>query len=360
MGHFPRPSSDSMEEVEGVPRISSSGNRSPLARVAVVGLVALFSLGAACQELALRLQELAPARSPQEAVPEPPPRLEAVAEEVQITTDPSPELWPQISPDGNWLVSASQKTGNFELFLLQLSNPRLQYQLTTSSGDKCRATQSPDGQFFLFDRLDPAKQLFSLFKLARMERQDVPLIERAIHVLTPDLTVDGQRLAFGLAEQSKPLSCVPPLHEALAAGQPSLWVANPDGGAPVHLGRGFYPRWSRDGKRLAFVSLATGNADIWTINIDGSELTQITTDPSHEIDPAWSPDGTRLVFASDRRTRGNFDLWMLDFRDGRLIQLTANPGHDGGPAWSPDGRYIYYHSFRNGNWDIYRVAPVLQ
>lgn len=173
--------------------------------------------------------------------------------------------------------------------------------------------------------------------------------------------MDGRRLAFALVEKlTREQSCLPPLYEAVAEGQPSLWVANSDGSAPVHLGRGFYPRWSRDGKKLAFVSLATGNADIWTVNVDGSELTQITTDQSNEIDPAWSPDGTRLVFASDRRTRGNFDLWMLDLRNGRLVQLTGNSGHDGGPTWSPDGRYIYYHSFRGGNWDIYRVTPVLQ
>lgn len=120
------------------PRLSGS-------RLVAVGLIGLFSLGAACQELALRLGELA--RSGRETTPSQPPQLEAVAEEVQITTDPSPELWPRISPDGNWLVFTSQKTGNFELYFLQLSNPRLQHQMTASSGHKCRATTNPNGRF---------------------------------------------------------------------------------------------------------------------------------------------------------------------------------------------------------------------
>jgi Tol biopolymer transport system component len=350
-------------------RQAGGGLRVP--RVAVLGVLLLSAAGTGCRELEEFQKALdrmvqrapkAPAAASDAATPhEPAPRLEDVAEEVQITTDPSPELWPRVTSDGKALVFASQKTGNFELFALEFASPRLQHQLTTSAGNKCRTTLSPDGKSVLFDRVGPSAGS-SVFRMTFGEGRDTALIERAIHVLTPDLSPDGRRIAFGLAEATADpamlLACRPPLHEALAAAQPSLWVARADGSGPIYVGPGLYPRWSRDGKRLAFVSMATGNADVWTVNADGSELTQVTVDTSHEIDPEWSPDGTRLVFSSDRRTRGNFDLWMLDLRDGKLVQLTADPGHDGGPAWSPEGRYIYFHGFRNRNWDIYRVAPL--
>jgi Tol biopolymer transport system component len=352
--------------------------RCRIRQLGVLLVAALLVTGAGCEEeldkirreLARAIQPKAPppAPAPKEAeeVPPPPTALPGVAEEVQITTDPSVELWPRVTPDGKFLLFASRKTGTVELFALDLVNPRVQYQLTTSGGNKCRVTQNPDGTVLIYDRTDvgPDTSRLSLFRFSRPDGQEMPLVSRAIHVLTPELSMDGRRLAFSLAELSadaaRLVACEPPLHQALANAQPSLWVANPDGSGSVHLGRGFYPRWSRDGRRLAFVSFATGNADIWTVNLDGSDLTQLTSDPSHEIDPAWSPDGTQLVFSSNRLSPMNFDLWMFDLRDGRLVQLTADQGHDGGATWGPDGRSIYFHSYRNGNWDIYRVAPVLR
>lgn len=348
-----------------------SGKRACLLAAVAVGGV--FLMGASCegdfQTLRERLSDSIrpkPAAAPPkpEATPEPPFRLEAVAEEVQITTDPSPELWPRIAPGGTTLVFTSQKTGNFEVYYLDLANPRLQFQLSTRGGNKCRTTQTPDALTVIFDRYHGFPPKYSLLRMSWAERHEGVLLDRAIHVITPDLSPNGERLAFGLVEMGPAVDaaqlCVPPLHEAAAPGLPSLWFSSADGSHPIHVGRGFYPRWSADGRKVAFVSLATGNADIWTVNADGSELTQITFDRSHEIDAAWSPDGTRLVFASDRRTRGNFDLWMIDLRDGRIVQLTGDSGHDGGPTWAPDGRHIYFHSHRNGNWDLYRVAPILQ
>src|SRR5439155_12600431 len=67
---------------------------------------------------------------------------------------------------------------------------------------------------------------------------------------------------------------------------------------------------------------------------------QLTNDAAVEIDPAWSPDSSRVAFVSDRG--GHMDVWAYDLRDNRRAQLTEERGAVSGPAWSPDGNHIAY------------------
>jgi Tol biopolymer transport system component len=73
----------------------------------------------------------------------------------------------------------------------------------------------------------------------------------------------------------------------------------------------------------------------------------LTTAPGLEQDPTWSPEGTRIAYASDES--GNMDIWVKQIAAGRKINLSEdNPGYDGNPAWSPDGEWIAFVSDRNG------------
>ena len=70
--------------------------------------------------------------------------------------------------------------------------------------------------------------------------------------------------------------------------------------------------------------------------------------------PRWSPDGRLIAFQSDRT--GSHDIWLMDADGGRLLQLTDHPALDETPVWSPDGRWIYFASERDGELDIFRMA----
>jgi len=107
------------------------------------------------------------------------------------------------------------------------------------------------------------------------------------------------------------------------------------------------PAWSPDGTRIAFWSdRIDDNRDIWVMDADGANPTRLTELPGREENPAWSPDGTRLLFNTDSQ------LYSMDASGGdiQLLQESACCS-----SWSPDGSRIAFHSDRDGNNEIYTM-----
>lgn len=116
----------------------------------------------------------------------------------------------------------------------------------------------------------------------------------------------------------------------------------------------FYPVWTADGKKLAFVRTAEdGNTDIYTMNGDGSGIERLTSDPSIDTDPAWSPDGSKIAFA--RNLDGQDEIYVVDADGANEVRLTTNSSVEGNPAWSPDGEWIAFARNDSGNVDIYAM-----
>ena len=86
--------------------------------------------------------------------------------------------------------------------------------------------------------------------------------------------------------------------------------------------------------------------DLFVINADGSSgERRLTTTPGEDDHPTWSPDGTKIVFSSDRDAPaegGDFDLYVMDADGGDVRRLTDSPEFDYWPDWSPDGRSITF------------------
>ena len=111
------------------------------------------------------------------------------------------------------------------------------------------------------------------------------------------------------------------------------------------------PRWSPDGKRIAWVSTRDGNQEIYTIGVDGKDMKRLTNEIALDNNPAWSPDGKQIAFASSRT--GNFEIHVMNADGGNVRRLTNHPALDYWPAWSPDGKRIAFTSNRDGNYEIY-------
>lgn len=100
------------------------------------------------------------------------------------------------------------------------------------------------------------------------------------------------------------------------------------------------PAWSPDGTKLAFRSDRDGNPEVYVVNADGSGVTRLTNDPAPDYEPTWSPDGRQIAFVS-RRT-GQAEIFVMNADGANPVRLTDGAGDSYAPAWSPDGRHIAF------------------
>src|SRR5579863_1291439 len=156
-------------------------------------------------------------------------------------------------------------------------------------------------------------------------------------------------------------------------GQVSLFIAASDGSDERPLlssnASDYDPVWAPDGSSIVFTSERDGSADLYRVKPDGSGLERLTSDPAYDDQAAFSPDSRQLVYVTTRGS-GHAVLWTIDLAARREKPLTSGAGGDFRPSWSPDGKWIAFSSgrdnpfpFSHGRWerqqlaDIYLVHP---
>ena len=151
------------------------------------------------------------------------------------------------------------------------------------------------------------------------------------------------------------------------SGVPQIYLSNIDGTNVTPLtaleNGACQPAWSPDGKLLVFISPCSKRAEffetaytdssLYLMNADGTNITQLTNVPGADFDPAWSPDGKRIAFASMRD--GNKQIYTLDVSSLAVTRLTSTDDgiETSQPAWSPDGRMIAYMVKRVGTFQVW-------
>jgi len=115
------------------------------------------------------------------------------------------------------------------------------------------------------------------------------------------------------------------------------------------------PALSPDGSMLVYESTAEASLELFTLDLQSQEETQLTHNDVADWSPVWSPDGSEIAFSSSRD--GNVDIYLLDLETLETVRLTSDPRDDINPNWGVDG-LIYFNSNRSDSWEAYSIDPV--
>ena len=333
-----------------------------LRRLAIMtGLLAAGGLGAASCEPVYVPVAAPPVAS---AAPLPPAKKSlavtgAGAALERLTTEPTTENRPQISPDGRLLlfhvmVFESETSDRIKQEVLNAIDPNTRANRTvyTSTNSFSRdPAWLPDQSSYIYASNAPGD--WSLVRaLSAAPNAAVSVV--AAHDIAPgaswpSVSPDGTRVAFS----------------AQIRGVDNIGIIGMDGSRFTLLGEGSSPAWSPDGGSLTFVRSVNGYDQLFLVNpTDGTGLVQLTTGDTRNDSPAWSPDGQYIVFSTNRgwnrypyaTEKSVYNLYLLK-RDGTgLVQLTEGDSIAGDPDWGKDG-WIYFSSNQGGSFDIWRLQP---
>jgi dipeptidyl aminopeptidase/acylaminoacyl peptidase len=263
----------------------------------------------------------------------------------QFTTSPQSSNSPRWSPDGRWLAFLSTRAGGD-----QAEPARAQiYLLSLAGGEARRVTNlkngvssfewSPDGhRIVAVSRLGPSDN-----RAENKERSDVRHYRNISYKFNDTGWYDDKRA--------------------------HLWVVDVKSGTAKQITEGDNwndsdPHWSPDGTRIAFVSNRTGkeydenrNSDVWVIPAEGGSLTKISDHDEPDNSPRWSPDGKTIAFIGMMREREHPKIWLAPASGGSASVLAAN-GLDlipQGLDWSEDGKSLYFETGVKGEYHLFRV-----
>lgn len=208
---------------------------------------------------------------------------------------------------------------------------------------------SPDGTFVYFAANRAGKN--SIFRMPANGKGGLGLVTTGTTIdRFPSASPDSQTLMWTAFTEG---TTIPQLWSLalLTNGLPT--------GLPLQIREGQDPHWSPDGKTILYCvpDRNIRKLKIWTMQPDGSQPTQLTTGSSaNDIHPCWSPDGSKILFTSDRGVangKPNYDIWIMNSDGSNPKQLTTNGSHDDHPIFSPDGKTIYFRSNRGLKWDVW-------
>jgi len=257
--------------------------------------------------------------------------------EIEVVTKDGSTNWnPVWSPDGKFLYFASDRSGNMGFWRVAIDEKSGKVlgeaeAVSTPANFNRHLSFSANGRRMIYVQTDQQSNIQGLNFNANTEKVSEPFwITRGDrHIVRPELSPDGTRFVMRVSRRT----------------QDDIIVVSRDGTQWRDLtnDKSFdrYPRWSPDGKKIAFTSDRCGRYEIWILDADATNLRQVTFEtPGDTSFPIWSPDGAQILF------RSNFVNTVLDvnktWAEQELRTLPMPPDNQRFVAWdwSPDGKRV--------------------
>ena len=228
----------------------------------------------------------------------------------QITSDPADDVMPVFSPDGKTIAFASNRAGNWDIYTTSIDG-KLTVQITNDSDEELHPTWSPDGKKIAYCKLGSQSSRWEIWvvDLANTGVRDF-LGYGVFPHWCPD--VARNKILFQRARQR-------------GSRDYSIWTVDyVDGQAmyPTEIASAanaalINPAWSSDGSRIVFVAVVDpelsgddrpAQSDLWVVNLDGTGRTSLTSGQFANFQPVWAGDGS-VYFVSDRS--GSDNVWAV-------------------------------------------------
>ena len=257
---------------------------------------------------------------------------------------------PAIAADGR-VAFVMQRQGIPTIFTMQADGSQ-QKRLTLTDRAESAPSWSPDGKLIAFFSMgmDSGINELHLFDLERGTTTKFVAPGKDMGPSPATWAADGKRLVVLAAD---------------ASAKSQVFVADRGTGSFRDISSKFAPRGaasahlSPDGQRVAWVPDMRGRLPVIVTNIDTGESKDLTAgvESNHET-PRWSPDGKRIAFVSARggEMDQRNDIFVMDADGKNVRNLSLNPMEDFDPKWSADGRSIVFTSLRNGTSQIFEVG----
>jgi serine/threonine protein kinase len=237
----------------------------------------------------------------------------------RFTTAPAGSLrdeLPAFSPDGKTLAFFRLRNGSAvsgDVMLLAMDNGALRTLAVPFW--TMRIAWMPDGRSLLLAGLPPSETLGSshLYRIPLDSGKPSTIGIAGGGVMFPSPSADGRRLVYAQNFSDSNIWHAS-LETPTRLGKPQVWIAS--------TRTEFDPRYSPDGSHILFISDRTGRRELWLAGADGKNQQQLTTNTPAFGSPLWSPDGTRIVF--DGRVKGKADIFVMNVGGGPAKRLSRS------------------------------------
>ena len=278
------------------------------------------------------------------------------------------DAYPMLAPDGSRILFESNRTGNWEIYTMKADGTEL-VRLTDNPAADVGPIWSPDGKRIVFgSERDGDPEVYVMNADGSGQRRLTRAPGDDSH---PHWSPDGLRIVFNSARTTPDLSVewTKQYHE--------IFTMATDGSDVRQVTRfrtvSTYPQFSPDGRRISFrrvvdepgmiwdLTLGARNSEVFVMNADGSNPVNVSKSAAYDGWPAWSPDGSKILFSSNRAGPANIgQLYAVDVDGGNLRKLTDGPGSFVQPSWSRDGKRIYafqhWETEEFGNIAVFEVV----